>query len=206
MSEPTLGELREQVWARLQKARALAYPLPPGGHHPNFRGAADAAARLLDNLFTRQLLHPGARVLSYPDYVLRPLRQGLLKRGVDVIVPAKYYRKEKPRYRLLQSGVAPPTQAVSISGAERHGTPIDPPDPADIAWCAVACVAVGARGRVLSKGYGYRLPSAYRALPCLTLIHPLQQIAAELDTPLGVQVFATPENVTDLSAHPPGSR
>ncbi|MFD1731551.1 hypothetical protein ACFSC4_11565 [Deinococcus malanensis] len=34
----TPGAWREQVWTTLMRERQCSYPLPPHGHHPNFKG------------------------------------------------------------------------------------------------------------------------------------------------------------------------
>lgn len=164
------GDLREWVWGELMRRHAAAYPLPAHGHHPNFRGAADAADPLVDLLLAEGVLRPGARALCYPDYVLRPLRKRLLESGVDVVVPAKY----GDGFRLLASGRVPPARAASIAGAERHGEALEAP-PA-LAMTFVACVALDARGVWLSKGYGFTLPVEVRELPSATIVHPLQRL------------------------------
>lgn len=186
------GALRDWVWRTLARARQVGYPLPPHGHHPNFTGAAGAAAKLLGVLLTSRRLAPGAVVLSYPDMVLKPLRKRLLEAGVHVVVPAQH----GPRYRLLRSGVVAPGRASSIAGAEREGELIAALPPLTFAF--VACVAVSRSGAVLSKGYGFTLPAEALGLPSATLVHPLQ-VVPELqpDVP-PVFLFATPEGVTEV--------
>ena len=184
----TAGELREQVYVELLRAGAVAYPNPPFGHHPNFRGAGEAAEQLLDYLFAARL-RPGMTVLSYPDYVLRPLRQGLLKRGVHVIVPAKYGKG----YRLLESGRVDPGKGSSIAGAEQEGQWLGTlPAPGGIAACFVACVALSRRGQWLGKGYGFRLPGELRKRPCYALAHPLMLRGALPEAEGELAAFATP--------------
>jgi len=198
---PTPGPVRDWVWAALMRARQVAYPLPPHGHHPNFTGAGEAATRLLEHLFESNALRPGDTVLSYPDYVLKPLRKGLLEAGVSVVVPAKH----GPHYQLLESGEVPPGGASSIAGAERHGQHLETFSPAHtLRFAFVACVAVSGRGEVLSKGYGFRLPEEARGLPAATLAHPLQVFESlEGDAPK-VVLYATPQEVKNLSARAEG--
>ncbi len=194
MGEPVRpGELRERIWSRLMSARAAVYPLPPHGHHPNFRGAGKAAARLLELLFAERLVREGARVLSYPDYVLRPLRKGLLQRGVDVVVPAKYGKG----YRLLESDRVDPTKAASIAGAEREGEACVAL-PEVVLVCA-ACVGVGPKGELLDKGYGFAPPPACDNLPWVTLVHPLQLVNEPFVSERRVHFAATPAKVMNLS-------
>lgn len=186
---PTPGEVRERVWVALQKAGAVAYPAPAFGHHPNFRGASQAAKILLPELFSRGLLEPGDTVLSYPDYVLRGLRKGLLESGVSVVVPAQH----GDAYRLLASSKVTPAKASTIAGAEKEGEPLTTPPHCRLAL--VACVAVSRAGQSLGKGYGFSLPAAALELPVVTLVHPLQVLP---DLPASDHVltaFATPEEV-----------
>lgn len=185
----TAGELREQVYVDLLRARAVAYPNPPFGHHPNFVGAADAAALLLEYLLGWRL-RAGTAVLSYPDYVLRPLRRGLLERGVSVVVPAKHGKG----YRHLVSGRVDAAKASSIAGAEAEGEWLA--ELPALRACLVACVALSPDGHHLGKGYGFAPPEEAAHLPRFALAHPLM-VRAELPEPEGVlAAYATPQGVT----------
>ncbi len=182
------GDLREWVWATLMKERQVAYPLPPRGHHPNFRGAGEAAARLLAYLLEHHHLRPGDTVISYPDYVLKPLRRDLLNAGVNVVVPAKY----GSGYRLLDAQKVPPKGGSSIAGAERHGDLITVLPALRMAF--LACIAVSEQGEVLDKGYGFRLPKL-SVLPRATLAHPLQRFKTLPGKTGSVRFYATPSEV-----------
>lgn len=184
------GELRDEVWTALLRAKAAAYPLPPFGHHPNFRGASAASERLLGFLLARAWLEPGERVLAYPDYVLKPLRQRALQAGVDVVVPAKY----PGGWRLLAASRVNPAKAATIAGAERWGERLRELPPCRLAF--VACVAVDARGYVLGKGYGFALDGG---LPAVSIVHPLQVLGAVPVGTLTLRAYATPENLCELS-------
>lgn len=187
--EATSGEVRERVWVALQRAGAVAYPAPAFGHHPNFQGASQAAKLLLPELLARGLVKPGDTVLSYPDYVLKALRKGMLEAGVSVVVPAKH----GDDYRLLTSGKVAPASSSSIAGAEKEGERITELPSCRLAL--VACVAVSRAGSGLSKGYGFSLPATAKELPLFTLVHPLQ-ILLEVPAPdHALSAFATPEEV-----------
>lgn len=184
------GAVRDQVWTELLRRRQVGYPLPPHGHHPNFTGAAKAAARLLQYLLETCTLTPGDTVLSYPDMVLKPLRKRLLEVGISVVVPAQHGN----RYRLLKSGVVDAGKASSIAGAEREGKDVAGLPPLSFAF--VACVAVSRAGDVLTKGYGFALPPDAAKVPSATLVHPLQVVRGlEADAP-PVTLFATPLQIT----------
>jgi 5-formyltetrahydrofolate cyclo-ligase len=189
----TAGELREQVYIDLLRARAVAYPNPPFGHHPNFRGAAQATSHLLDYLCRAQVLE-GATVLAYPDYVLRPVRKGLLERGVHVVVPAKY----GGGYRFLESGRADPEKGSSIKGAETEGEWLDELPP--VSTCFVACVALAETGAWLGKGYGFTLPRHAAGRPAYAIAHPLMVVGTVPETDGVLAGYATPERVFRMGA------
>jgi len=186
-SNMTAGQLREHIWNDLQRARAAAYPLPPTGHHPNFKGSADAAQLLLEHLFNKDQLKEGMTILSYPDYVLKPVRKGLLERGITVIVPAKY----KNGYRKLEPEKVNPSKASSISGAEKEGLLIEIMP--DIEMAFIACVAVSQYGKTLNKGYGFKLFE--KDIACATIVHPLQITEDLPEYNLAVTEYATPDEV-----------
>ena len=183
-----VGEVRERVWTTLMKERALAYPYPAFGHHPNFRGAAQAANLLLPELLAKNLLKPGDTVLSYPDYVLRGLRKGLLEANINVVVPGKY-----KGYRLLESAKVKPARVSSIAGAEKEGTKLDAPPPVSLTF--IACVALTKAGDLLTKGYGFSLPPEVRGLPSFSVAHPLQVLDRLPEADAYVTAFATPGEV-----------
>ena len=186
------GAIRERIWASLMRARAAVYPLPCRGHHPNFRGASKAAAKLLSYLLAERWLSPGDTVLSFPDYVLRPLRRELLKSGVSVVVPSQY----RHHWLLLQPDRVEAKQAATIRGAERLGQALTELPPVRLAL--VACVAFDLAGRALDKGYGFRLPVI--KVPTVALAHPLQQVSTVVDANLQLNLVATPEKVCDLAS------
>ncbi len=189
--DTTPGAVRDWVWAELWRRRQVGYPLPPHGHHPNFTGAAAAASLLLKHLLGTRQLTPGSAVLSYPDMVLKPLRKRLLEAGVSGVVPAQH----GDRYRLLRSGVVNAGRASSIAGAEREGE--DVAALPEVSFAFVACVAVSPTGEVLSKGYGFALPTQLE-LPSATVVHPFQIVAGLGADALPVTLFATPTEVTEV--------
>jgi len=176
------------------RARAAVYPLPVSGHHPNFRGAGAAADLLVAHLIDSETVRPGDTVLSYPDYVLRPVRKRLLEAGADLLVPAKYGRG----YRLLKSGLVAPHASSSIAGAERQGILLE--ELGEVRLVLVACVAFDGEGHWLSKGYGFQLPERVRRLASATIVHPLQQVASLPVYDGRVTFMATPDKVSNLSA------
>ncbi|HHO56768.1 MAG TPA: hypothetical protein ENK21_10290 [Trueperaceae bacterium] len=188
----TIGAIRTQIWTQMLKQRVLAYPIPANGHHPNFKGAAKAAKLLVNELFEIGKIKSGDTVLSYPDYVLRPLRKLLLERGVVVIVPAKY-----KGYRKLDGGVVNAWIGSSISGAEKEGELIN--DIPDIVMAFIAVVAIDKLGSSLSKGYGFNLPADLKDIYKATIVHPVQVLAQLPKSELNLTIYANPQKVNNLS-------
>lgn len=190
------GDVRERIWATLMRSREAIYPLPCHGHHPNFRSAGRAAKRLASQLFRSGMIAVGEAVLSFPDYVLKPVRRELLERGVNVVVPAKY----GGGYRWLRSGKVDAAKVSSIAGAEREGDAIS--ELPTVRMTVVACVALDRKGRYLTKGYGFRPPDETVHLDAATIVHPLQLVDTLREHDGSVEIFATPGKVVDLSESP----
>jgi 5-formyltetrahydrofolate cyclo-ligase len=187
------GDIREEIWTNLIKEQVAAYPLPPYGHNPNFKGSSEAATLLLEELLKRGWIKSGNTVLSYPDYVLKQLRKGLLGAGINVVVPAKFGKD----YRLLEAAKIDADEGSSISGAERVGTAIK--DLPELKMTFAACVAITKEGNYIDKGYGFHLPESVRDVPSATIVHSLQLVAA-LDSKVTVGLFATREEIFQQKA------
>ena len=89
------GAVRDYVWAELSRRRQVGYPLPPHGHHPNFKGTGEAAALL--------------KTLPPPDVVyLDPMYPHRTKSALP--------KKEMRLFRLL---VGPDDDAARLVAAAR---------------------------------------------------------------------------------------
>jgi 5-formyltetrahydrofolate cyclo-ligase len=184
-AEPrTAGQLREQVWQRLQAARVAAYPFPPQGRHPNFVGARQAAQHLL----AHPLLAKAKLVLVGLDAPLGPLRGLLLAAGKAIVVPQQHHQGgPHPRYWLLADQ---PATAGKLTNLARFGQPLLTLEQVEVA--VLGSVAVDGQGWRLSKGFGWGahgLPAAQVTgdLPMLSLVHRLQvlpNLAAQADSRL----------------------
>ena len=175
------------------RSNVATYPLPPYGHHPNFKGSKEGAHKLIDYLFEKDQLKAQQTVLCYPDYVLKPLRKYLLEQGVNVVVPAKY----KTAYRLLNASIVNPSTSSSISGAEKEGDLIPALGYIDFAF--LASVAIAQKGCSLSKGYGFRLPTL--ACKKASIVHSSQLINALPEDATSfnqLDYWATPDSIHDL--------
>jgi 5-formyltetrahydrofolate cyclo-ligase len=183
----TPGEHRDHIWTMLMKEKAVSYPLPCFGHHPNFKGASKAAGLLLEALLAERLIHAGQTVLCYPDYVLKGLRKKLLETAVNVVVPAQH----GDSYRFLEASKVNPSRVSSIAGAEEAGVKLS--ELPELSFAFIACVVLSQKGHALDKGYGFRLPNL--TLPSATLVHPLQMVDEISEPSFKVSHYATPEKV-----------
>ncbi len=179
----TVGALRERVWNALAFHRAVAYPTPPHGHHPNFVGARRAAERLM--------AHPAwvraEVVLAGPDQVLKPLREAALRAGKRLILP---HPDRAGRYLLLDG--VPPGALRRVREAAKYGQPVALEAlPVDLVL--VGSVAVDQAFGWVGKGYGFPQKRLEVGAPWATLVHPLQ-LMPELPVP--------PERRIDLIATP----
>ncbi|THF85887.1 5-formyltetrahydrofolate cyclo-ligase [Deinococcus sp. KSM4-11] len=184
----TAGAYREQVWTALLRAHACGYPLPPHGHHPNFKGARPAAQALLT--------HPDVAALRVlivgPERALQPLRKLALQAGVILYVP--HQKKEGWYWRLTDPAGA------RLSAMPHVGEAVRRPEGAQGA--VIACVAVDDAGQRLGKGFGWAARGLKLGLPEFTLAHPLMMTpvlpcaadsrVALIGTPGGVIGVRTP--------------
>lgn len=183
----SIGELRERIWSELVRQNAAAYPMPPHGHNPNFKGAQAAAKRLM--------LHPlmaGAGVvLVGMEAALAPVRAALLERGRTIIVP---HRTKAGRYWRVKDA---PKAAAKLPKLPLYGLETSSLEDAGLAVIASAIVTeAGARW---SKGFGWGSNGPPIAVPALTLAHNLmvfRQLDLEPDS--RVAGFGTPERLIVL--------
>ena len=74
---------RQAIWDRLMNEKLAAFPFPPHGRIPNFKGAKDAALRLFDEPEWRD-----AKLIKVnPDSPQKYVRAEALRRGIRVCVP-----------------------------------------------------------------------------------------------------------------------
>lgn len=167
------GAWREHIWTTLLHGRQCSFPLPPHGHHPNFRGARKAAAQLL----AHAEVAPLRTLVVGPERVLYPLRQLALRAGVTLYVPHPhrpgwYWRVTEPA-------------GARLSAMSSHGELARQPEGAQAA--VLGSVAVDAAGGRLGKGYGWGARGLGLGVPEYTLAHPLM-FSARLPCPADSQV------------------
>ncbi len=182
LSPLKIGELREQIWSDLVQHNAAAFPLPPHGHNPNFKGARVAAKHLL----THPLLESARVVLVGMEAALLPLRGMLLEAGKTLVVP---HRTKSGAFWALH-GVD--KSAARIENFHVYGTACT----LELVEIAIlGSVAVTPNGERLSKGFGFGATGL--DLPTLTLVHPrmiLPSLGVRCDS--RVIGFASPLGLT----------
>jgi 5-formyltetrahydrofolate cyclo-ligase len=176
------GEVREQIWSDLVRHNVAAFPMPPHGHNPNFKGARAAAKRLLQH----PLLENTQVVLVGMEAALLPLRGLLLVSGKTLVVPHR--TKTGAFWRLVKVDKS----AARIENFHLYGTATQLEG---IEVAVLGSVAVDEQGRRLSKGFGFGARGAPVPVPTLTLVHS-RMVLPQIDSPDSlVQGFATPEKL-----------
>ena len=199
---------RGAVWDRLAERKVAAFPFPPHGRIPNFKGSAEAARRL----FTIPLFRDARRIKCNPDSAQRAVREEALRRGIVVYVPT-------PRlaggFKELDPARIPPErlrEAASIAKSEAWAEDVALADLPAMDAIVCGSVAVSPDGRRAGKGEGYAdreyailRDLGHPAVPVATTVHALQLVdalpAGPHDLPLAWIV--TPEAILEVAAPPP---
>lgn len=194
-------ELRERVWALMERLQVAAFPRPVRGRIPNFVGAEEAARRLA-SLPEFQ----AARVIKVnPDSPQRPVRELALRAGKVVLVPTPrlrgdFWLLDPSRLRGMER------RASSISGFTRLGRRVRLEEAPRVDLVVVGSVAVTLRGDRVGKGEGYseleyamlrELGKVDDSTPVATTVHDVQVVdhvpSMPYDVP--VDIIATPTRV-----------
>ncbi len=178
----TAGELRERIWSGLVRHNQAAYPMPPHGHNPNFKGARAAAKQLV--------LHPkflqAQSVLVGMEAALMPVREHVLAQKKILFVP---HRTKANHFWQLHNA---PKGAGKLSRLPVFGEDVQNILPE---ICVLASVAIDETGARLSKGFGFG-HAGFAALPILSVAHELM-VLPRLPCPPDSRVigFATPRRL-----------
>jgi 5-formyltetrahydrofolate cyclo-ligase len=178
------GELRERIWSALVKQNAAAYPMPPHGHNPNFKGSSTAAK----NLALHPLWVSSSVILTGMEAALGGVRALILEQKKTLIVP---HRTKAGTFWRLENV---PKQAAKLPNMPVYGTAITSLEGVQLA--VLASVIVDTTGRRLSKGYGFGAHGPPMQVPVLTIAHQLmflEQLPFEADSK--VNGFATPNKL-----------
>lgn len=171
---------RDHVWGELERRKLGAYPFPVRGRIPNFRGAKEAAARLMDT----PLMLAARRIKVNPDSPQRFVRAEALRRGIGVYVPT-------PRlaggFMLLDPAKIPHDaiwKASARSNWEQYATPVALENLPPMDLIVTGCVAVTPAGKRAGKGAGYSdlefailRELGHPPVPVVTTVHDAQVVA-----------------------------
>jgi 5-formyltetrahydrofolate cyclo-ligase len=201
-------EARRAVWEHLQAERLARFPFPPHGRIPNFAGAREAAARLLEVEPWRS----AKRIKVNPDAPQRPVREAALRRGITVFVPTPRLRAG---FKKLDPARIPEDQisaAASLSRGDRFAEAVPLRELPAMGAIVCGSVAITRDGRRCGKGEGYSdleyailRELGHPPVPVATTVHPVQ-IVGRLPrdpTDLPLALIVTPDEVIEVVAPPP---
>jgi 5-formyltetrahydrofolate cyclo-ligase len=197
-------EIRERVWALLEKHRVGRFPKPIRGRIPNFAGAEVAAAQVT----TLEEWRRARCIKCNPDAPQRPLRLRALREGKLLFMAVPRLTAERCFLRLSPDKLGGQlAKAATIKGASALGEPILARELPTIDLVVAGSVAVNLRGARVGKGGGYsdlefalarELGRVRENTPVLTTVHELQILDEDLpmnnhDVPL--DIIVTPDRV-----------
>lgn len=174
-------EARQAVWDRLKNEKLAAFPFPPHGRIPNFRGAKDAALRLFEEPEWRD----AKRIKVNPDSPQKYVRAEALRRGIVVYVPTP--RLKAGFLKLDPAGI--PHDAIAdasqMSRCAKWAEPVSLNDLPQMDAIVTGCVAVTESGRRAGKGAGYSdiefailRELGHGAVPVGTTVNDVQVVGA----------------------------
>lgn len=205
---PSKQSARQAVWDRLKSEKLSAFPFPPHGRIPNFKGAKEAALRLFDEPEWRD----AKRIKVNPDSPQKYVRAEALRRGIVVYVPTP---KLKAGFLKLDPAKIPYDaidDASQMSRCANWAEPVALKDLPQMDAIVTGCVAVTDTGRRAGKGAGYSdiefailRELGHDAVPVATTVNDVQVVGAfpveSNDLPL--TVIATPTRTIRVKKPPP---
>ncbi len=202
------AEARTAIWKALVEHKVARFPFPLKGRIPNFAGADEAAARLLEH----GVFGSAKCVKVNPDSPQRYVRKGLLDRGIMVVMPTP--RLQGGFYRLNPERIPQEHHwdAASLKMGGQWGEALRLDQLPRIDAIVMGCVAVTRDGRRLGKGHGYAdleyaivRELGHAAVPVTTTVHALQ-ILEEFPTEahdVPVSIVATSNELIEIAKLPP---
>jgi len=206
-------KIRERIWRLLEERGVARFPRPIYGRIPNFRGAEEAAWKLVNHPIFRR-----ARVVfSCPDSSQRPVREAVIRFRKTLVMASPRLRSG---FLVIEPGIVPrgrEREASTIRGAFKYGKQDEVPD-FKIDIKVTGSVAVTLDGARVGKGGGYS-DLEYAILreigvldentPIITTVHELQIVdyipMTRHDVP--VDYIVTPKRIIETShkyPKPPG--
>jgi 5-formyltetrahydrofolate cyclo-ligase len=201
---------RQYAWDALQDRGLAAFPFPPHGRIPNFRGARDAAERL----FTIPVFRDARCIKVNPDAPQKWVRRAALERGIRVLVPTP---KLTGGFHLLDPATIDPADvgaAATRTTMERHSRVLALDALPAIDAIVTGCAAVDPAGHRCGKGAGYSdlewailMELGHAPVPVATTVHEVQVVGAfPADAnDLALHWIVTPKRVIEVAKPPPAA-
>ncbi len=204
----TKDAARAHVWDRLDKEKLAAFPFPPHGRIPNFKGSADAARKL----FEVPVFAKAKRLKINPDSAQSAVRAEALRHGIEVYVPtpklAGGFWKLDPR-KIPQDAIR---DASTMSKMKKWAEPVALGDMPQMDAIVSGSVAVTPSGKRCGKGAGYAdreyailMELGHKPVPVATTVHEVQLVddfpQTGTDEPL--TWIVTPERIIKIDEPPP---
>ena len=147
----TKADLRERIWDHLDSEGIARFPFPPHGRIPNFADASSAADRLADT----DAWQAADTLKCNPDAPQLPVRRQALRDGKTIYMAVPRLSEPEPFLRLAPDEVDDIDDATTVSGAAKHGVPVDPESMPHIDLVVAGSVAVDEAGNRVGKGEGF---------------------------------------------------
>ena len=200
-------QARQSVWDRLQNEKLAAFPFPPHGRIPNFKGSTQAALRL----FEIPVFAEAKRIKVNPDSSQRAVRTEALRRGIVVYVPTPRLAGGFMKFDPLDIDPSDISAASTMSRCKPYATDVPLTDLPQLDAIVCGSVAVTNGGFRAGKGEGYSdmefailAELGHRPVPVATTVHDVQLVAglpqSENDLPLSFIV--TPTRTIEISNPP----
>lgn len=202
----TKDAARTHVWDRLRDEKLAAFPFPPHGRIPNFKGAADAARRLFDI----PVFATATSLKINPDSAQSAVRAQALRRGIDVYAPTP---KLAGGFWKIEARAVPPDavrKASAMSTMARWAKQVPLADLPQMDAIVSGSVAVTASGKRCGKGAGYAdreygilLELGHAPVPVATTVHDVQLVSdfPQVTTDEPLHWIVTPTQTLETTLH-----
>ena len=198
---------RQAVWDKLKDEKLTAFPFPPHGRIPNFKGAKEAALQL----FKEPELANAKAIKVNPDSPQKYVRAEALRRGITVYVPTPRLKAGFLKLDPAEIPFEAMNEASHMSTVGKWAKPVallDLPQPDAI---VTGSVAVTLRGQRAGKGAGYSdiefailRELGHNAMPVATTVNDIQVVdnfpTERID--LSLTVIATPSETYRIESPP----
>ena len=199
---------RQAIWDRLKAEKLAAFPFPPHGRIPNFRGAKEAAHRVFEEPEWRD----ARRIKVNPDAPQKYVRAEALRRNIVVYVPTP---RLKGGFMKLDPAKIPYdaiSDASQMSRCKRWAEPVGLDVLPQLDAIVTGCVVVTETGCRAGKGAGYSdiefailRELGHEPVPVATTVNDVQIVGSfpteRNDLPL--KVIATPTQTIRVNNPPP---